>query len=160
MKNLVYIIVLFCALTFSAQAQIPQVKLKDISGKTVDIGQISCNQKPIILSFFATWCKPCLRELNAINEVYEEWQEETGVQFIAISIDEGSDSLKVKPLARTQGWSFSVWLDSNKELMRAFNVSMVPTILIIHNDNIVYRHTGYVEGSEQELIQQVRKLMQ
>ncbi|GAE23846.1 hypothetical protein JCM10003_3685 [Bacteroides pyogenes JCM 10003] len=139
------------------KAQIPTVNLKDIDGKSINTGKVSNDGKPLIISFFATWCKPCLRELNAINEVYEEWQEDTGVKLIAVSIDEGANSFKVKPLARTQGWTFSVWLDSNKDFMRAMNVNMVPSVFVLDGKgNIAYRHTGYVEGGEAELIRQVK----
>ena len=75
----------FCYL--HADAQIPAVVLKDINGKTVKTDTLSNNGKPMIIDFFATWCKPCNRELSAIAEVYEEWQEETGVKLVAISID-------------------------------------------------------------------------
>lgn len=143
------------------KAQIPSVTLKDIDGKSINTDKTNNDGKPVIISFFATWCKPCLRELNAINEVYEEWQEDTGVKLIAVSIDEGANSFKVKPLARTQGWTFSVWLDSNKDFMRAMNVNMVPSVFVLDGKgNIAYRHTGYVEGGESELIRQVKKIMQ
>lgn len=142
-----------------AKAQIPAVSLKDIDGKNIDTGQAGNDGKPVVISFFATWCKPCLRELNAINEVYEEWQEETGVKLIAVSVDEGANSFKVKPLARTQGWTFPVWLDSNKDLMRAMNVNMLPSVFVLDGKgNIVYRHTGYVEGGETELFRQVKAM--
>ncbi len=145
----------------AAQAQMPAVHLKDINGKSVHTNQTDNDGKPIIISFFATWCKPCLRELTAINEVYEEWNEETGVKLIAVSIDEGANSFKVKPLARTQGWEFPIWLDANQELMRAMNVNAVPTLFLIDGKgNIAYRRTGYVEGQEGEIAEQIRKLCQ
>src|SRR3712207_4168934 len=110
MKYLIFLIYLLLWVCIPVKSQVPPVKLKDIDGKIIQTERMDNNGKPIIISFFATWCKPCLRELSAINEVYEEWQEETGVKFIAVSIDEGSNTVKVKPLARTQGWNFSVWL--------------------------------------------------
>lgn len=139
-------------------AQIPPVLLKDIDGKNVRTERIENGGNPIVICFFATWCKPCLRELNALHECYEEWQEETGVQLVAVSIDEGAHSFKVKPLARAQGWNFPVWLDSNKELMRAMNVNMVPAAFVLDGEkNIIHRHTGYVEGGETELWHHIKR---
>ena len=81
-----------------AQAQLPDVTLKSIDGKTVQSATLSNDGKPFIIDFFATWCKPCNRELSAIAEVYDEWQEETGVKIYAVSIDQAQNINKVKPL--------------------------------------------------------------
>ena len=88
MKNWILLLVLLAAFCAPIKAQLPQITLKSIDGKSVRLDTISNNEKPIIVSFFATWCKPCNRELSAINEVYDEWQKETGVKLIAISIDQ------------------------------------------------------------------------
>lgn len=81
-----------------ASAQLPSVQLKDLSGKPVDTATLSNDGKPFIISFWATWCKPCRRELNAIKEVYPDWQEETGVKLYAVSVDKAQDVTKVKPV--------------------------------------------------------------
>ena len=159
MKRLI-ILIIFTLSFFQMEAQLPSLSLKDIEGSTVITNQPGNDGKPVIISFFATWCKPCLRELNAISEVYEDWQEETGVKLIAVSIDEGANSFKVKPLAIAQGWTFPVWLDTNKEFMRAMQVNMVPSVFVLDGKkNIIYRHTGYVDGSENELYEQVKKAL-
>lgn len=161
MKANKFILIIFMlTICLYMSAQIPAVNLKDIDGKSIKTNKISNNGKPIIISFFPTWCKPCLRELNAISEVYKEWQEDTGVKLIAISIDQGINSFKVKPLARSQGWTFPIWLDNNKDFMRAMNVNMIPSVFIVDGKgNIIYCHTGYIEGEETELIKQVKTTM-
>ena len=88
-KFLLAVVALF--LSVSAFAELPSVQLKDIDGKRVDTAKLNNDGKPYIISFFATWCKPCLRELDAVNEVYADWQEETGVKLIAVSIDKAQD---------------------------------------------------------------------
>lgn len=136
---------------------LPVVKLKDLNGKTVSTASFLEKGKPVILSFFGTWCKPCLRELDAIQEVYEDWQDETGVTLYAISINEGSDEFKVKPVVHAHGWEFPVLLDTNTELKRAMGVNVVPNVIVLDGKGkIILRKTGYVEGGESEIIKAIR----
>lgn len=144
----------------SAFAQLPSVKLKDINGKIVDTAKLSNDGKPFIISFFATYCKPCNRELKAIHEIYPDWQEETGVRLIAISIDEGQNAQKVKPMVDAAGWEYEVLLDTNSEFLRAMGASMVPHCFIIDgNGKIAESRSGYPEGGESHLIEKVRELL-
>lgn len=156
-KKLVLCIAL-CLVSLQGMAQsLPVVKLKDLNGKTVSTASFLEKGKPVILSFFGTWCKPCLRELDAIQEVYEDWQDETGVTLYAISINEGSDEFKVKPVVHAHGWEFPVLLDTNTELKRAMGVNVVPNIIVLDGKGkIILRKTGYVEGGESEIIKAIR----
>lgn len=160
MKKFLLSIVFALGILCSANAQLPSVTLKDINGKTVRTDTLSNNGKPFIIDFFATWCKPCNRELTAISEVYEEWQEETGVKVIAVSIDQAQNINKVKPLVDSHEWPYEVLLDPNSDFKRALGIQMIPYTLIVDgNGNIVYKHNGYTEGAEQELIEKVRELV-
>lgn len=153
------LVMLFCIST-KTFAQLPSVTLKTIDGKTVKTDTLSNNGKPFIIDFFATWCHPCNRELSAIQEVYEEWQEETGVKLIAVSIDQAQNINKVKPLVDGNGWEYEVLLDPNSDFKRALGIQMIPYTLIVDGKgNIVYKHNGYTEGAEQELIEKVRELV-
>ena len=87
-----------CLFSTTVFAQLPSIQLKDLKGKTVDVSKLNNEGKPFVISFFATWCKPCNRELKAIHEFYPDWQEETGMKLIAISIDKAQNINKVKPL--------------------------------------------------------------
>lgn len=160
MKKIVLIFCLFTLVaTTSAFAQLPAVTLKTIDGQMVRMDTVSNNGKPFIVDFFATWCKPCLRELDAIAEVYDEWQEETGVKIIAVSIDQAQNAHKVKPLVNNHGWSYEVMLDTNGEFKRAFGVQNIPFTMIINGQGeVAYKHIGYADGDEQELINKVREL--
>ena len=143
------------------QAQLPKITLKDINGMSVRTDTLSNGGKPFIIDFFATWCKPCNRELDAIHEVYADWQEETGVKIYAISIDQAQNINKVKPLVDNHGWEYEVLLDSNGDLKRALGIQMIPYVLIVDGKgNIVYKHNGYADGAEEELIEKVRELSQ
>ena len=141
-------------------AQLPKITLKDINGKAVQTDTLSNGGKPFIIDFFATWCKPCNRELDAIHEVYADWQEETGVKIFAVSIDQAQNINKVKPLVDNHGWEYEVLLDPNGDLKRAFGIQMIPYVLIVDGKgNIVYKHNGYTDGAEEELIEKVRELL-
>jgi peroxiredoxin len=156
----IFFITLLLIVTISATAQIPSVTLKTIYGKTVSTDTLNNNGKPFIISFFATWCKPCLRELNAIAEEYADWQDETGVKIIAVSIDEAQNMAKVKPLVDKYGWNYEVLLDPNSEFKRALNIQIIPHVLIFNGQgNLVESRSGYVDGSEQHLLKKVREIL-
>lgn len=157
-----YIIALMLTILFgtAAKAQLPKVNLKSMNGKEVRTDTINNQGKPIIISFFATWCKPCNRELKAINEVYEDWVEETGVKLIAVSIDEAQNVNKVKPLVDSNGWPYEVLLDPNRDFSRALGIQTIPFTLIVDGSgNIAYKHNGYTDGAETELIEKVREMV-
>lgn len=155
--SLLFVLVAFA---LQAAAQLPSVTLKDINGKTVNTAELSNDGKPFIISFFATWCKPCNRELSAIGEVYEDWVAETGVKLYAVSIDKAQNANKVKPLVNQHGWPYEVLLDSNSEFRKSFGGEMIPFVIICDGEGkVVFKHNGYTEGAEQELIEKVRELI-
>lgn len=161
LKNLLAALILFIGCVGTVSAQLPSVKLKDINGKVVDTAKLSNDGKPFIISFFATWCKPCNRELSAINEVYPDWQEETGVRVIAISIDEAQNAQKVKPMVDSKGWEFEqVLLDPNSDFRRAMGVNMIPHVFVIDGEGkVAESRSGYTEGGELHLLEKVRELL-
>ena len=151
MKKILMITMMVVA-AVAMHAQLPNVQLKDINGNTVQTGSISNNGKPVIISFWATWCKPCLRELKAIHEVYPDWQDGTGVKMIIVSIDQAQDANKVKPLVDGFGWEYEVLLDPNGDFKRAMNVQNVPHVFELDGKGkIVYNHAGYVDGGEEDI---------
>ena len=158
MKKLFLLALLLIGMQY-ASAQLPSVQLKDINGKTIDTATLNNDGKPYVISFFATWCKPCLRELRAINELYADWQDETGMKLIAISTDEAQNVHKVKPLVDSEGFEYDVLLDSNQDLQRALGIQMIPYVMIIDGDgNIVETRNGYTDGSEAHIIEKIREL--
>lgn len=160
MKKLILATLLLLAVFTTASAQLPKVVLKSIDGKTVSTDTLRNDGKPFIIDFFATCCKPCNRELTAISEVYEDWQKETGVKVIAVSIDQAQNINKVKPLVDNHGWQYEVLLDPNSDFKRALGIQTIPYVIVCDGEgNIVAKHNGYTEGAEEELIEKVRELV-
>ena len=144
-------------LSFSQNRTLPSVEIKTLDGENINIQEIENSGKPIVINFWATWCKPCKKELNTIAEVYEEWQEETGVKLIAISIDDTRSMSRVAPYVNASDWEYEVYLDPNGDLKRAMGVSTVPHTFLLNGKNkIVWQHRGYVDGDEDELLEQIK----
>ena len=161
MKNILLGFTALCLMSMAMDggSKIPSVKLKDIDGNSVNTAELSNDGKPMVISFWATWCAPCKKELNAIHEVYEDWQDETGVKVIAVSIDDARSATRVKPYVDAQGWEFEVLMDTNGDFKRSLNVNNVPqTFLVDGTGDIVWTHSGYSPGDEYELLEEIEKL--
>jgi cytochrome c biogenesis protein CcmG, thiol:disulfide interchange protein DsbE len=138
---------------------IPEIALKALDGSTVNSSTFSNEGKPMVISLWATWCKPCIQELMAIQDVYEEWQEATGVKIIAIAVDDARSSGKVAPFVNSKDWEYEVYIDENQDFQRAMNVANVPyTVLINGKGEIVWEHNSYVAGDEEHLLEKIKEL--
>lgn len=159
MRTTTLALLILLAAPLLAQSRMPSVMVQSLEGKKVDTRTFANDGKPIIVNFWATWCAPCKKELNAIAEKYEDWRKKTGVKLIAISIDDARTSARVKPYVSGQDWEYEVYLDPNGDLKRALNVNNVPhTFLLNGAGEIVYQHNNYEPGDENELFRKVQEL--
>ncbi|MBR5719497.1 MAG: TlpA family protein disulfide reductase [Bacteroidales bacterium] len=167
MKKLLLVLFAALSMTVAANAQstgaagkhLPSVNIKTIDGKSFNTKDIKNDGKPIIVSFWALWCKNCIKELNAFNEVYDDWAEETGVKIYAVSIDDAQRNANAKAFANSKGWEFELLSDSNQDFKRAMNVGDIPHLFILNGKGeIVWQHTSYSEGGEDEVYEILKKV--
>jgi len=155
MKKILFLLCFAFSLTAFSQNELPNVDLETTDGKTINMHDAADQDNVVVVSLWATWCVPCLKELDAISEVYDEWQEETNVQLIAVSVDDSRTVKRVKPLINGKGWDYTILIDANNDLKRALGAATVPLTLLVKDNKIVYRHSGYSPGAELELYEKI-----
>ncbi len=164
MKKLILVVLVsFFVLSSYAQKDgqtMPVMVLKDMNGKSKNMNDYSKSGKITIVSFWATWCSPCKKELNNVNELYEEWKNKYDLVVVAVCTDNARNVQKVKPYVDGQGWDYDIIMDVNQDFQRALNIVQIPhTFLLDQNGKIVYQHSGYVEGDEFALEEKIKALM-
>ncbi|MCX6352609.1 MAG: TlpA disulfide reductase family protein [Bacteroidetes bacterium] len=163
--NKIFLLLISAFLFTTANAQntetsdVPSIVLKDLSGKDVDISSYAKSGKITIISFWATWCSPCKKELENTNELLEEWKKKYDLQLVGVSVDDSRGAMKVKPYIDGKKWKFDILLDVNQDCKRVLNFPNVPyTLLIDKNGKIVYKHIGYQEGDEFVLEDHIKQI--
>ena len=151
------IVFLMFTLQANAQKEIPNISVKDLDGNSLNMNEITKEKGVKIISFWATWCVPCINELDAISEVYDDWKDETNVELIAIATDDARTKKRIKPLINGKGWEYKILLDGNQDLQRSLNITTIPHVIVIKDGEIVFRHTGYFPGAGNQLYDEVKK---
>ena len=158
MKKILALLCLVFAVSFASAQQLPDVKVETAQGKVVSIRSIA-QGKPMIIAYWSIACKPCIQELNAINDALADWRSEADFVVVAVSVDDARLKASAKAIASSRGWEFVCVYDENQELKRAMNVSLTPQSFVVDAEgNIVYSHSGYTPGSEQLLFDKVVQL--
>lgn len=161
MKKLIIFVGLLL-LFIQAPAQnngLPKVLLRKPDGSKVYASELGNNGKPFIISFWATWCKFCLAELNTVSTVYSKWQEETGVKLIAISTDREPKEGFVRSFVERRKWPYEIYIDYKKGLYQHFKVQEIPHTLIVDSaGNILWQKIGFNPGDEAEIIRAYREI--
>jgi len=163
MNKLFLLLLANLLLTHAAVAQIggrlPELTIQDLQGREFNTQNLDNDGKPFAISFWATWCRPCLKELSAIDEIYPEWQEH-GFKLITVSTDDARTRPNVLPMVSGRGWEYEFYLDENGDFRRAMGVNMVPHTFILNGKGeIVYQHTAFSDGMEWEMFDMMIDLL-
>ena len=158
MKKFFALLCLVFAVSAASAQQLPDVKVETAQGKVVSVRELLTG-KPVIISYWSISCKPCIQELNAINDALAEWREEADLDVIAVSVDDARLKASAKAIASSRGWEFICVYDENQDLKRAMNVSLTPQSFVVDGEgNIIFSHSGYTPGSEQVLFDKIVEL--
>lgn len=138
---------------------LPIASLIDMEGKAIPEDAFNNGDAPVIISFWATWCAPCLKELESISALYGDWQKESGVKLIAISIDRIRQLERVKTLVKDKSWAYQVYMDQSGDFRSALNVVNIPHTFVLNGKGeIVYQSTTYATGDELKLYEKVKAI--
>lgn len=151
---------IFSATLYAQTAELPDTQVKDVnSGKKVAFNQTFEKGKVTVVSFWATWCVPCKKEIKNIREKLADWHKEADFNYMTVSIDETRAEGLVRSYAKSQGWDFPYFIDANSDLKRSLNFQNVPfTIIVDKSGKVAFMHTGYEEGGEEEVFAKVKEL--
>ncbi len=136
----------------------PDFTLVNLAGEEVSLYE-ALESGPVLLDFWALWCKPCLRALPGTNKLHTEFKDR-GFTVLTINTDSPRSTAKVKPYVKSKGYEFEVLMDPNRSLQRLYRFSQIPKVYLIGQDRkIAYAQLGYSTELEQRLHGEVAKLM-
>jgi len=158
MKKLFCLVIAMMSVAAVSAQALPDVQVENAQGKMISTRSL-VNGKPLIISYWSIACKPCIQELNAINDQLEEWREEADFDVVAVSVDDVRLKATAKAKAAAMGWDFTCIYDANQALKRAMNVSLTPQSFVVDAEgNIIFSHSGYTPGSEVVLLEKVLEI--
>ncbi|MBS1572053.1 MAG: TlpA family protein disulfide reductase [Bacteroidetes bacterium] len=159
MKKIIFGISLFVGISAFGQKKVPNVSVKNFEGTTVSTTEnYKEKDKIYVFSFWATWCAPCVQELDTVNDLYDTWKSKKNMEFIAVSIDDARTIKRVKPMVSGKGWTFPVLYDGNQEFKRKLGIVNVPYLMVVKNGEVVLTQSGHTPGGEEELFNKIEKL--
>jgi cytochrome c biogenesis protein CcmG, thiol:disulfide interchange protein DsbE len=150
-------IVFSCSTASMGQAGLSALHVNSINGRVLPLNTVIDTTGVTVVCFWATWCIPCINELDALEEKLGELSS-IPCKLIAISVDETRTAQKVKPFVQSRGWSFEVYMDPANELMRAFQINNIPYIVVFKQGKPVYNKQGYLAGDEAVLLEKIKQL--
>ena len=111
----------------------------------------------VMVNFWATWCGPCRQEMPQLNRLYEKYH---AAGFVLLGVNVDDDQRKAAEVAGKLGVTFPVLLDTDKKVSKLYDLSTMPSTVLIDRDGKVrYVHRGYLTGYEENYEQQIRELL-
>lgn len=149
----------FVLVAFAQNKTLPSANVKTLEGQSINVQELGKTGKITVISFWATWCSPCKKELDAIKDYYADWKKNYDMELVAVSVDDTRTAAKIPAMVKEKGWEYRILHDNNKEFQQTANVASVPhTLLLDASGNIVYEHVGYTPGDELELEEKIKAL--
>lgn len=134
------------------------LEVKTLDGNTVTLGE-ELTGELIVLDFWTTWCKPCIRSIPKIIAVSEKF-DETKVQFIGMNADSPRNQNKVKPMVNSLKIPYMIVMDTEQTILSELMVTAFPTLLIMNREGeVLYTHVGFSSGDEVELEKKINELL-
>lgn len=159
-RSIIFTISILTLMASTGGKPFPSATLKTLQGKTVSVKDYVGKGNITVVSFWATWCSPCKRELDAFKDLYPGWKKDYGVEIVAITIDDARGMAKVPGMVKSKSWDFTILSDSNGKLQQSLNFQTIPqTFLVDGSGYIVDSHNGYNPGDEFELEEKIKKLV-
>ena len=160
-KRFVLVATIFTAMYADKQRNImlPDLSVRLLDGKQVRLSAL-LEEGPLLVSFWATWCAPCKKEMIFLEEFHQKYNENS-FRVLAISTDSPKSMSKVKSYIRAKKYTFLVGIDPNQEIAKKMNALLMPTTLILSKDRKVsWYHQGFIPGDEKEIEAQIRTVLE
>ncbi|MBC8227309.1 MAG: TlpA family protein disulfide reductase [Candidatus Marinimicrobia bacterium] len=156
---MIRLFILFClSVNLYSQTNFPNATVRSMDNKTISLHNLTAEVS--FVSFWATWCLPCVKEIDKLNEFIHEY---SNISVILINEDRPGDKAKVKGFIRSKKYpiddNYHVVFDTNSKLSRQFNAQPIPLTLIVKNNKVIYRKRGFYLGDEVELKKQLDKAL-
>ncbi len=133
-------------------------RLTDLNDSTLSLSEFY-KENPVLVSFWATWCKPCKKELRYIQKFYEDYSD-SGIFIITITVDDIRMKDKIESFINGKNYTFPVFFDTDKEILKSLGLSSIPATLIFdRNGDVIYKHIGYKKGDEEEIKEEIKKII-
>ena len=159
-KRFILVATIFTAMYADKQRNImlPDLSVRLLDGKKVRLSAL-LEEGPLLVSFWATWCAPCKKEMIFLEEFHQKYNENS-FRVLAISTDSPKSMSKVKSYIRAKKHTFLVGIDPNQDIAKKMNALLMPTTLILNKDRKVsWYHQGFIPGDEKEIEAQIRAVL-
>ena len=137
---------------------IPDVKLKDINKKKIQLTDIS-KDNYVLFNFWNMACEPCKKEMKFLNEFHKKYSD-YNFKVISVNMDSPRSMSKVKKYVKSSKYVFDVLQDPRMDLFKKMGGSIMPFVVIADNEGrIINKHIGYNLGDEKSLEEEIKALI-